>query len=158
MLFFPLLSNAQSLPMTAVETDAASLGTAGATLTDTKSVAYAAFGNPAAVTFSEIKMDGKLKHFVVSNFVKLFSCGNLTGVCCVNAVNVGIDLAEICVHRSGNGNCACIGAAAAEGSHIVVAVNALEARNDNDILFIQLFSDSFGINALDSCVTVVCCC
>ena len=57
MLFFPLLSNAQSLPMTAVETDAASLGTAGASLTDTKSVAYAAFGNPAAVTFSEIKMD-----------------------------------------------------------------------------------------------------
>lgn len=56
MLFFPLFSNAQALPMTAVETDAAGLGTAGANLTS-EYVAYAAFGNSAALPFSETKMD-----------------------------------------------------------------------------------------------------
>lgn len=57
MLLFPVLSNAQSLPFVAAETDAASLGTAGANLTQTHSIANAAFSNVAAVPFSDVKFD-----------------------------------------------------------------------------------------------------
>ena len=57
MLLFPTLSGAQALSYTAAETDAASLGTAGANLTQTQSIAGAAFSNVAAVPFSDAKFD-----------------------------------------------------------------------------------------------------
>ena len=57
MLLFPALSGAQALSYTAAETDAASLGTAGANLTQTHSIAGAAFSNVAAVPFSDAKFD-----------------------------------------------------------------------------------------------------
>ena len=57
MLLFPALSGAQALSYTAAETDAASLGTAGANLAQTHSIAGAAFSNVAAVPFSDAKFD-----------------------------------------------------------------------------------------------------
>lgn len=57
MLLFPALAGAQALPFTAAETDAASLGTAGANLTQTGSIANASFSNAAAIPFSDAKMD-----------------------------------------------------------------------------------------------------
>lgn len=57
MLLFPAIAGAQALPFTAAETDAASLGTAGADLTQTSSIAYASFSNAAAIPFSDAKMD-----------------------------------------------------------------------------------------------------
>ena len=57
MLLFPAIAGAQALPYTAAETDAVSLGKAGANLTETNSVANAAFSNAAAIPFSEDKFD-----------------------------------------------------------------------------------------------------
>ena len=57
MLLFPAIAGAQALPFTAAETDAASLGTAGANLTQTGSIANASFSNAAAIPFSDAKMD-----------------------------------------------------------------------------------------------------
>ncbi|MBQ3251030.1 MAG: PorV/PorQ family protein [Bacteroidales bacterium] len=57
MLLVPALAQAQSLPFVAAETDAASLGTAGANLVQTGSVANASFSNAAAIPFSEQTMD-----------------------------------------------------------------------------------------------------
>jgi hypothetical protein len=57
MLLFPALAGAQALPYTAVETDAASLGKAGANLTETGSIAYSSFSNAAAIPFSDAKFD-----------------------------------------------------------------------------------------------------
>lgn len=57
MLLFPALAGAQALPFTAAETDAASLGTAGANLTRTGTIANASFSNAAAIPFSDAKMD-----------------------------------------------------------------------------------------------------
>ena len=57
MLLFPALAGAQALPYTAAETDAMSLGKAGANLTETNSIANAAFSNAAAITFSEETFD-----------------------------------------------------------------------------------------------------
>ena len=57
MLLFPVLAGAQVLPYTAAETDAVSLGKAGADLTQTSSIANASFSNAAAIPFSEEKFD-----------------------------------------------------------------------------------------------------
>lgn len=57
MLLVPATAQAQSLPFVAAETDAASLGTAGANLVQTGSVANASFSNAAAIPFSEQTMD-----------------------------------------------------------------------------------------------------
>lgn len=57
MLLFPALADAQALPFTAAETDAASLGTAGANLVQTDAIANASFSNAAAIPFSDAKMD-----------------------------------------------------------------------------------------------------
>lgn len=57
MLLFPALAGAQALPFTAAETDASSLGTAGADLTQTGSIANASFSNAAAIPFSDAKLD-----------------------------------------------------------------------------------------------------
>lgn len=60
MLLFPALAGAQALPYTAAETDAVSLGKAGANLTETNSVANAAFYNAAAIPFSDDKFDASV--------------------------------------------------------------------------------------------------
>ena len=57
MLLFPALAGAQALPYTAAETDAASLGTAGADLVQTGTIANASFSNAAVIPFSDAKMD-----------------------------------------------------------------------------------------------------
>lgn len=57
MLLFPALAGAQALSYTAAETDAASLGTAGANLVQTGTIANAAFSNAAVIPFSDQKFD-----------------------------------------------------------------------------------------------------
>lgn len=57
MLLLPAVATAQALPFVAAETDAASLGKAGADLVETKSIANASFSNAAAIPFSEQKLD-----------------------------------------------------------------------------------------------------
>lgn len=57
MLLLPAVATAQALPFVAAETDAASLGKAGADLVETKSISNASFSNAAAIPFSEQKLD-----------------------------------------------------------------------------------------------------
>ena len=49
MFLFPVISNAQALPFTAADYDAAVLAKGGASLTETSTVANAAYANPSAV-------------------------------------------------------------------------------------------------------------
>ena len=73
MLLFPALSGAQALSYTAAETDAASLGTAGANLAQTHSIAGAAFSNVAAVPFS----DAKFHSLMLSSMLpQVLRCGS----------------------------------------------------------------------------------
>lgn len=60
MLLVPAVSHAQALPFVAAETDAASLGTAGAGLVETSSVADASFSNAAVIPFSDNKLDASV--------------------------------------------------------------------------------------------------
>lgn len=57
MFLIPFLAGAQALPFIAAESDAASLGKAGANIVETGSIAGAAFSNAAAIPFSESKID-----------------------------------------------------------------------------------------------------
>lgn len=57
MLLIPVASDAQALPFVAADYDAASLGTAGANLTGTSSIAHSALVNAAAIPFSSAKLD-----------------------------------------------------------------------------------------------------
>ena len=60
MFLFPVISNAQALPFTAADYDAAVLAKGGASLTETSTVANAAFANPAAVVFYDDMLDASL--------------------------------------------------------------------------------------------------
>ncbi len=57
MLLIPSLAGAQALPFTASDTDPVILGKGGAGLTETETVAHAAFTNAAVIPFSESKLD-----------------------------------------------------------------------------------------------------
>ncbi len=57
MLLLPTAVGAQALPFTVADTDPVILAKGGAGLTETGSVSYAAFTNPAAITFSDSKLD-----------------------------------------------------------------------------------------------------
>lgn len=57
LVAIPQFAGAQALPFTAVEKGVASLAMAGADVVETGSTAYSAFGNTAAVAFSESKLD-----------------------------------------------------------------------------------------------------
>ena len=57
MLMLPAVAGAQALPFVSSETDAVSLGMAGANLTETGSIANAAFTNAAVIPFSESRLD-----------------------------------------------------------------------------------------------------
>lgn len=62
MFLSPVISNAQALPFTAVDYDAVTLAKGGASLTETSTVANAAFANPAAIVFYDDMLDASLAY------------------------------------------------------------------------------------------------
>lgn len=56
-ILMPMLASAQALPFVAADYDPATLAKGGASAVQTSSIAYSAFHNPAAIPFSEQKMD-----------------------------------------------------------------------------------------------------
>lgn len=57
LLTVPAIVNAQALPFTAADYDPATLAAGGASLTNTGTVSYAVFSNPAAIAFYEDRLD-----------------------------------------------------------------------------------------------------
>ncbi|MBE6239263.1 MAG: PorV/PorQ family protein [Bacteroidales bacterium] len=62
MFLSPVISNAQALPFTAVDYDAVTLAKGGVSLTETSTVANAAFANPAAIVFYDDMLDASLAY------------------------------------------------------------------------------------------------
>lgn len=81
---------------------------------------------------------GKLEHFVVSDFIKLLSTLNLAGICGVNALNIGEDLASVRMKGSCDCNGGGIRTAAAERCEVVISVKPLEACHNNDVVLCKL--------------------
>ena len=86
MLLTPVASGAQVLPFVAADYDAVSLGTAGANLANTNSIANAAFVNAAAIPFSSDRVDVSAGYTMwkptggnVLNFAGAFNSGQKFG-------------------------------------------------------------------------------
>ena len=81
MLVLPAMAGAQALPFVSSETDAVSLGMAGANLTETNSIANAAFTNAAVIPFSESRLDASAGYTLwqptQSNIVSLAGAYNI---------------------------------------------------------------------------------
>src|SRR5690606_22982488 len=67
----------------------------------------------------------------------------------VDPVHVGIDVAAISLHSSGNSNRARIGTASTQCRDAVVRGNPLETGNDRDLTFLEAFYQEGTVNVLD---------
>ncbi len=86
---------------------------------------------------------GEFEHFVVGNLVELLRIGDQARVGGINAINVGINLAQVGFQRGGEGNGREIGAAAAERGDLTFESLALEPGDDDHIALLQQFVDFF---------------
>ena len=68
----------------------------------------------------------------------------------VDAIDVGVDLAEVGVEHGGERDGGRIGAAAAERGDVAVLVDALEAGGDHDRAVIEQFPHVVGRDRLDA--------
>lgn len=106
MLLIPTLAGAQALPFVAADMNVAALGKAGANAVETSSIAYSAFGNAAAIPFSDAKADFAAGYTmwqpsaVGTNAISLAGAYNINGKFGVAAAfqygmypsNAGVDL------------------------------------------------------------------
>ena len=97
---------------------------------------------------------GQLQHLVVGDLLQLPRPFDVAGICGVDAVHVGINLAEIRVEHSGQGHRRGIGAAPAQGGDILILVEALEAGDDDNGVLVQLGQHPLRIDALDAGVAI----
>ena len=98
---------------------------------------------------------GQFQHFVKGDLIQLSGTLNVSGICCVHAVHVGVNLAQVCLQGSSQSNGGRIGTAAAQGSDVVKLVQALETGNDDDgVVSVQLGLDTLGADLLDLCAAV----
>ena len=92
----------------------------------------------------------KLKHFIIGNLVQLAGLWNNAGIGGINAVHIGIDLAEIRAERSGDSNGSGIGATAAERRNVVLFIDALESGNNDDTAPVEFGADPFRLYLADA--------
>ena len=97
---------------------------------------------------------GQLQHLVVGDLVQLVRVRHNAWVGGVDAVHVGVNFTFVRLHRRRNGHRAGVAAAAAEGGDVVVAVDALEACDDDDVLLVQLVLQALGVDLFDAGVAV----
>ena len=104
----------------------------------------------AAVVEHLCAQAGKLQHLVEGDLIQLARARHQARVRGVNAVHVRVDLAQVRVQRGRNGHGAGVGAAASQGGDVVVAVQALEARDHHDAVFGKLALDALGVQVFDA--------
>ena len=99
----------------------------------------------------------QIQHLIVSDLLELAGCRNFTRICCIYAVYVSVDLAGICMECRCQSNCCRIGAASSKRCIIIVFIDSLETCHNNDLVVFQFSLDPFGINSLESCISVNAC-
>ena len=92
----------------------------------------------------------QLQHFVIRNFGQLLCLRHNARIAGINAVDVREDLAQIRLQGNRHRNRRRIRAAASERRHIAVFVHALEARDKDDALFVQLLLHALARDLLDA--------
>lgn len=74
----------------------------------------------------------KLQHFIIRDFLELLRVFDFARVGGINTLHVCVNLAKVGVHGSRDCNGACVRTAPAKRRNIVVAVESLKARDDNN--------------------------
>src|SRR5207249_81724 len=92
---------------------------------------------------------GQLEHLVVGNFVELAGVGHETRVGRVDAVHVGVNLADIGFHGGGNGDGAEVAAAPAQGRDVAFGRDALKPGNDDGVARVEQLVDFLGCDVGD---------
>ena len=92
----------------------------------------------------------KLQHFVIGDFLQLARLGNDARITGIDAVHIGIDLADVRLKGNRQCNGRRVRAAAAERRHVAVAVDALKARNQNDALFVHFLAHAVAVDLGDA--------
>ena len=93
---------------------------------------------------------GKLKHFVIGYLLEFFGSMEDAGVGGVDAVDVGVDLAEVGADGGGDGNGGKVGAAAPKRGEAPVLGLPLESGDDDHLAGVQELVNLFGGDILDS--------
>ena len=96
----------------------------------------------------------QIQHFIISDlteFLRILDDPRIGGV---NAVYIRIDLAGVRMERRGDRDSCRIGAAASEGRQVVIPVDALEARDQNDPSCFEFMLDPVGIDPLEAGISV----
>ena len=108
----------------------------------------------AAVVEDLGPLAGKLQHLVIGDLAELAGGGHDAGVRGVDPVHICEDLAEVGVEGRRQGHGAGIGAAPAQGGDIAAPVHALEARDEDDAVLVQLGAEPLRVDAADAGVRV----
>ncbi len=78
----------------------------------------------------------------------------MAGVGGVDPLHVGVDLAQVRPAGGGDGHGAGVRAAPPQGGDVVVPVQALEPRHNDDVPFVQLVFDPLRLHPADAGVAV----
>ncbi len=101
---------------------------------------------------------GQLQHLVVADEIHLARFGNHARIGGVDTVHVGVNFAadfavvsiRVMLHDSGEGDGGRVRAAAAQGGDVVIRVDPLEARDNNDSAFVQSLPHALRGDVLDA--------
>ena len=80
--------------------------------------------------------------------------GDNSRVCREKAVDIGVDLADVSVQGSRKRNRGRIGAASAQGRHVLIIRNSLESSDNCDLSFRDRAGNALGNHAGDLCAAV----
>ena len=75
---------------------------------------------------------GQFEHLIVGDLVELLRGGDDARVGGIDAIHIGVNLAQVCLERRGQGDGCQIRAAAAQGGNLTLDGLALEAGDDDN--------------------------
>jgi len=102
-------------------------------------------GELDAATLHDFRAEaGELEHLVVGNLGELLRVGDNAGVGGIDAIDIGVNLAEVGLQRGGEGDGGEVGTAAAERGDLAFGGHALEARDDDDVAGVEKLVDFLG--------------
>ena len=73
----------------------------------------------------------------------------------IYSVYIGVNFTDIGMEFSSKSNRCCVRAAAAKSCDIFILIDSLESGYDDDLVRIKLFTDTLGINSLESCILII---
>ena len=91
----------------------------------------------------------QLQHLLVGDEVQLAGLGHDARVGGVDAVHVGVDLADLGAQGGRQSHRGGVGAAAAQRGHVLVGGDALEAGDQHDLVLVEGLADAVGPDVED---------